>query len=128
MKVKINNQIKIKILEDFSKLLCKEVNITLNEFFYYFHSTGLEEEIEQMFSDSNAKEIREFLFENLLIYKFFTFENYQDDNDKKASKQLIDYIKSDGKIKPKLIKKQNKLGFKTKKKKASIDPNQMKLI
>ena len=128
MKVKINNQIKIKILEDFSKLLYKEVNITLNEFFYYFHSTGLEEEIEQMFSDSNAKEIREFLFENLLIYKFFTFENYQDDNDKKASKQLIDYIKSDGKIKPKFIKKKNKLGFKTKKKKASINPNQMKLI
>ena len=32
------------------------------------------------------------------------------------------------KIKPKLIKKQNKLGFKTKKKKASIDQNQMKLI
>tara|TARA_B100000902_G_scaffold226457_1_gene215018 strand:+ start:501 stop:887 length:387 start_codon:yes stop_codon:yes gene_type:complete len=128
MRVKINNQIKIKILEDFSKLLYKEVNITLNDFFYYFHSTGLEEEIEQMFSDRSAKEIKEFLFENLLIYKFFTFENYQDDNDKKASKQLIDYIKSDGKIKPKLIKKQNKLGFKTKKKKASIDPNQMKLI
>ena len=128
MRVKINNQIKIKILEDFSKLLYKEVNITLNDFFYYFHSTGLEEEIEQMFSDRSAKEIKEFLFENLLIYKFFTFENYQDDNDKKASKQLIDYIKSDGKIKPKFIKKKSKLDFKTKKKKASIDPNQMKLI
>ena len=128
MTVKINNQIRIKILEDFSKLLYKETNITLNEYFYYFHSTGLEEEIEQMFSDSNAKEIREFLFENLLIYKFFTFENYQEDNDKKASQQLKDYIKSDGKIKPKFIKKKNKLGFKTKKKKVSIDPNQMKLI
>ena len=128
MVVKINNQIKTKILRDFSKLLYKESNITLNEFFYYFHSTGLEEEIEQMFSDSSAKEIKEFLFENLLIYKFFTFENYQEDNDKKASQQLIDYIKSDGKIKPKFIKKKNKLGFKTKKKKASINPNQMKLI
>lgn len=126
--MKINNQIRIKILEDFSKLLYKETNITLNEYFYYFHSTGLEEEIEQMFSDSSAKEIKEFLFENLLIYKFFTFENYQEDNDKKASQQLIDYIKSDGKIKPKFIKKKNKLGFKTKKKKVSIDPNQMKLI
>ena len=126
--MKINNQIRIKILEDFSKLLYKETNITLNEFFYYFHSTGLEEEIEQMFSDSSAKEIKEFLFENLLIYKFFTFENYQEDNDKKASQQLIDYIKSDGKIKPKFIKKKNKLGFKTKKKKTSINPNQMKLI
>ena len=128
MSVKINNQIRVKILKDFSKLLYKETNITLNEYFYYFHSTGLEEEIEQMFSDSSAKEIKEFLFENLLIYKFFTFENYQEDNDKKASQQLIDYIKSDGKIKPKFIKKKNKLGFKTKKKKVSIDPNQMKLI
>ena len=64
------------------------------------------------------KEIREFLFENLLIYKFFTFENYQEDNDKQASQQLKDYIKSDGKIKPKFIKKKNKLSFKNKKKKA----------
>ena len=126
--MKINNQIRVKILKDFSKLLYKETNITLNEFFYYFHSTGLEEEIEQMFSDSSAKEIKEFLFENLLIYKFFTFENYQEDNDKKASQQLIDYIKSDGKIKPKFVKKKNKLGFKNKKKKVSINPNQMKLI
>ena len=128
MTVKINNQIRIKILEDFSKLLYKETNITLNEYFYYFHSTGLEEEIEQMFSDNSAKKIKEFLFENLLIYKFFTFENYQEDNDKKASQQLIDYIKSDGKIKPKFIKKKNKLTFKTRKKKASIDPNQIELI
>ena len=126
--MKINNQIRVKILKDFSKLLYKETNITLNEFFYYFHGTGLEEEIEQMFSDSSAKEIKEFLFENLLIYKFFTFENYQEDNDKKASQQLIDYIKSDGKIKPKFVKKKNKLGFKNKKKKVSINPNQMKLI
>ena len=31
----------------------------------------------------SVKEIREFLFENLLIYKFFTFENYHKDNNKK---------------------------------------------
>ena len=128
MKIEINNKIKLKILNDFSQILYKELNLSLDEFYYYFHGTGLEEEIEQMFYDSSAKEIKEFLFENLLIYKFFTFENYQEDNDKKASQQLIDYIKSDGKIKPKFIKKKNKLGFKTKKKKTSINPNQMKLI
>ena len=81
-----------------------------------------------MFSDSSAKEIKDFLFENLLIYKFFTLENYHKDNNKKAAQQLKDYISSDGKIKPNFIKKKNKLTFKTRKKKASIDPNQIELI
>ena len=128
MKIEINNKIKLKILNDFSQILYKELNLSLDEFYYYFHRTGLEETIEQMFSDSSVKEIREFLFENLLIYKFFTFENYHKYNNKKAAQQLIDYIKSDGKIKPKYIKIKNKLGFKTKKKKVSTNPNQMKLI
>ena len=128
MKIEINNKIKLKILNDFSQILYKEIDLSLDEFYYYFHRTGLEETIEQMFSDSSVKEIREFLFKNLLIYKFFTFENYHKDNNKKAAQQLKDYISSDGQIKPKYIKKKNKLGFKSKKKKVSINPNQMKLI
>ena len=125
MKIEINNKIKLKILNDFSQILYKELNLSLDEFYYYFHRTGLEETIEQMFSDSSVKEIREFLFENLLIYKFFTSENYHKDNNKKAAQQLKDYISSNGQIKPKYIKKKNKLAFKAKKKKCFIDPNQM---
>ena len=128
MKIEINNKIKSKILNDFSIVLYKELNLSLDEFYFYFHKTGLEETIELMFSDSSAQEIKDFLFENLLIYKFFTLENYHKDNNKKAAQQLKDYISSDGQIKPKYIKKKNKLGFKTKKKKVSTNPNQMKLI
>ena len=64
MKIEINNKIKLKILNDFSQTLYKELNLSLDEFYYYFHRTGLEETIEQMFSDSSVKEIREFLYEN----------------------------------------------------------------
>ena len=128
MKIEINNKIKLKILNDFSQILYKELNLSLDEFYYYFHRTGLEETIEQMFSDSSVKEIREFLFENLLIYKFFTFENYHKDNNKKAAQQLKNYISSDGQIKPKYIKKKNKTKFEKRKKSVFIDPNQIELF
>ena len=128
MKIEINNKIKLKILNDFSQTLYKELNLSLDEFYYYFHRTGLEETIEQMFSDSSVKEIREFLFENLLIYKFFTFENYHKNNNKKAAQQLKDYISSDGQIKPKYIKKKNKTKFEKRKKSVFIDPNQIELF
>ena len=128
MKIEINNKIKSKILNDFSQILYKELNLSLDEFYYYFHKTGLEETIELMFSESSAQEIKDFLFENLLIFKFFTLENYHKDNNKKAAQQLKDYISSDGQIKPKYVKKKNKTKFEKRKKSVFIDPNQMKLI
>ena len=126
--MKINNQIRIKILNNFSQILYKELNLSLDEFYFIiFIEPVLKKQLSEMFSDSSAKDIREFLFENLLIYKFFTFENYHKYNNKKAAQQLIDYIKSDGKINQNILRK-NKLGFKLRRKKVSTNPNQMKLI
>ena len=94
------HELKEFVLKDFQKHLDDEPAIhgkklTVEDYFHFFHETDLEEKFNELLIEGNIKAINEYLFRNLYVIKFFETKNYHKTDDKKASKQLLKYVRDE---------------------------------
>jgi len=94
------HELKKFVLKEFQKHLDKEPAIsgkklTVEDYFHYFHETDFEETFNELLIEGNIKAINEYLFRNLYVIKFFETKNYHKTDDKKASKQLLKYVRDE---------------------------------
>ena len=94
------HELKEFVLKDFQKNLDDEPAIrgkklTVEDYFHFFHETDFEETFNELLIEGNIKAINEYLFRNLYVIKFFETKNYHKTDDKKASKQLLKYVRDE---------------------------------
>ena len=100
MNSKFPHELKEFVLKDFQKHLDKEPEISgeklnIKNYFHFFHETDFEEKFNELLIEGNIKAINEYLFRNLYVIKFFETKNYHKTDDKKASKQLLKYVRDE---------------------------------
>ena len=94
------HELKEFVLKEFQKHLDKEPAIrdeklNIKNYFHYFHETDFEETFNELLIEGNIKAINEYLFQNLYVIKFFETKHYHETDDKKASKQLLKYVRDE---------------------------------
>ena len=75
------HELKEFVLKDFQNHLDKEPEIndkklTIEDYFYFFHETDVEETFNELLIEGNIKAINDYLFRNLYIIRFFETKNY----------------------------------------------------
>ena len=124
------DQIKYKIIEklydEFKVILYKELDITLNQFLYFFHEDPIENKLLSAYNVGGAKGFKSEFYRKIYAYKFFMIKRAT--NEKFKPIELLNFIHDQ---QDKRLETENPLKekrpYKPKKKKIFIDPNQMTL-
>ena len=122
----IKNKIIDKLYDEFRAILYKELDITLDQFLYFFHDDPLENKLLSAYDVGGAKGFKSEFYRKIYAYKFFMIKRATNETFKPI--ELLNFIHDQ---QYKRLEKENppkeKKLFKTKKKKIFIDPNQMTL-
>ena len=81
------------ILTEFQKLIDEELELSIDDLFYFFHETTMEDEFHELLIEADIKKINEYLFNYLDMYKFFIFERHDETDHKVAFQQLKEFMK-----------------------------------
>ena len=92
------HELKEFVLKDFQKHLDENTKLnveklSVEDFFYFFHETNVEEKFNELLIDGDIKAINEYLHRNLDVLNFFSTKNYNETDEKKAVKELVNYVK-----------------------------------
>ena len=126
MTIPLSRKLKDKILNDFREVLYKEINMTLDQFFYFFHSVDFEEKLNELFETKSVEEIKEYFHRYISIYKFFRMSNRDEKDNENLGLSLVEFLndeQNDRKLK--LNPPKPKRLYKPRKRKVYIDPNQL---
>ena len=124
------NQIKDKIIEklydEFRVILYKELDITLNQFLYFFHEDPIENKLLSAYNIGGAKGFKSEFYRKIYAYKFFMIKRAT--NEKFKPIELLNFIHNQ---QDKRLEIENppksKRTYKPRKTRIFIDPNQMSL-
>ena len=124
------NQIRDKIIEklydEFRVILYKELDITLNQFLYFFHEDPIENKLLSAYDVGGAKGFKSEFYRKIYAYKFFMIKRAN--NEKFKPIELLNFIHDQ---QSKRLETENppkeKKPYKPRKRKIFIDPNQMSL-
>ena len=120
----IKNKIIEKLYDEFRIILYKELDITLNEFLYFFHEEPLEKKLLFAYDVGGTKGFKSEFYRKIYAYKFFIIKRATSEKFKPI--ELLYYIhdEQDKRLKIENPTKQ-KRNYKIVKKKIYIDPNQL---
>ena len=122
----IKNKIIDKLYDEFRAILYKELDITLDQFLYFFHDDPLENKLLSAYDVGGAKGFKSEFYRKIYAYKFFMIKRAT--NEKFKPIELLNFIHDQ---QSKRLETENppkeKRPYKPKKKKIFIDPNQMSL-
>ena len=124
------NQIRDKIIEklydEFRVILYKELDITLDQFLYFFHEDPIENKLLSAYDVGGAKGFKSEFYRKIYAYKFIMIKRAT--NEKFKPIELLNFIHDQ---QDKRLKIENppkpKRTYKLRKRKIFIDPNQMSL-
>ena len=120
----IKNEIIEKLYKEFKEILYKELDITLDQFLYFFQEEPLENRLLSAYDVAGTKGFKSEFYRNIYAYKFFMFKRAT--NSKYKPIELLNFI-HDQEIKrletKNLLKQKRK--YKIRKRKIFIDPKQM---
>ena len=122
------DQIKKKILEklynEFSAILYKELDITLNQFLYFFHDDRIESRLLSAYDNGGQRGFKAEFYRKIYAYKFFMMKRAKKERFKPI--ELLNFIHAE---QDKRLNKENppkpKRKYKTRKKVKYINPDQM---
>ena len=122
----INSKIIEKLYDEFKVILYKELDITLDEFLYFFHEDPIENKLLSAYDVGGAKGFKSEFYRKIYAYKFFMMKRAS--NEKYKPIELVNFIydqqykRLETENSPKSKKK-----YRPSKRKIFIDPNQMSL-
>ena len=122
----IKNKTIDKIYDEFRAILYKELDITLDQFLYFFHEDPIENKLLSAYDVGGAKGFKSEFYRKIYAYKFFMIKRATNETFKPI--ELVNFIHDQ---QYKRFETENspkeKRPYKTRKKKIFINPNQMKL-
>ena len=100
-------QLKEYIYKEFQKEIDKETELkdeleTVDDLFYFFHKTDMEERFNNLLIEADIRAINALLFQFLDIFKFFKTQKYHPTSNVKAAKELKNYIKEQQMLREKI--------------------------
>ena len=123
----IKNKIIEKLYDEFRVILYKELDITLDQFLYFFHEDQIENKLLSAYDVGGAKGFKSEFYRKIYAYKFFMVKRATNETFKPI--ELVNFIHDE---QDKRLETENppkeKRPYKPKKKKIFIDPNQMTLV
>ena len=126
MTLQISKYLKKKILNNFNETVYRDLNLTIDQFFYFFHFVDFEKELYGMFETESIKDIKDYFYVHISIYKFFINGNcnqsYNDDLGQDFVK-CLNKVKRNKELEFEPSKPKNY--YKPKKKTFHINPNQL---
>ena len=115
-----------KLYDEFRAILYKELDITLDQFLYFFHDDPLENKLLSAYDVGGAKGFKSEFYRKIYAYKFFMIKRATNETYKPI--ELLNFIHDQ---QSKRLETENppkeKRPYKPKKKKIFIDPNQLNL-
>ena len=122
----INSKIIEKLYDEFKVILYKELDITLDEFLYFFHEDPIENKLLSAYDVGGAKGFKSEFYRKIYAYKFFMMKRAS--NEKFKPIELLNFI-HDAQYKRLETEKppKSKKTYRPSKRKIFIDPNQMSL-
>ena len=92
------HELKEFVLKEFQKHLDKEPPIdgeklTIENYFYFFHITDVEEQLDKLLVKGDIKAINDYLFLNLYMLKFFRTVERDEYDIKQSVEKLKKYVK-----------------------------------
>ena len=124
MTEQIKNRIIKKLYNEFSAILYKELDITLDQFLYFFHEDRIESRLLSAYDNGGSRGFKAEFYRKIYAYKFFMIKRATNETFKPI--ELVNFIHDEQSKRlemenpPKIEKK-----FCPRKKKIYIDPNQM---
>ena len=122
----IKNKIIEKLYDEFRVILYKELDITLDQFLYFFHEDPIENKLLSAYDVGGAKGFKSEFYRKIYAYKFFMIKRAS--NQKFKPIELLNFIHDE---QYKRLKIENppkpKRTYKPRKRKIFTDPNQMSL-
>ena len=120
----IKNKTIDKLYDEFRAILYKELDITLDQFLYFFHEDPIENKLLSAYDVGGAKGFKSEFYRKIYSYKFFMIKRAT--NEKFKPIELLNFIHDE---QSKRLKTENlpkeKRPYKPKRKKIFVDPNQM---
>ena len=122
----IKNKIIEKLYDEFRVILYKELDITMDQFLYFFHEDPIENKLLSAFDVGGAKGFKSEFYRKIYAYKFFMIKRAT--NEKFKPIELLNFIhdQQDKRLEAENPPKPKK-AYKPRKTKIFIDPNQMSL-
>ena len=122
----INSKIIEKLYDEFKVILYKELDITMDEFLYFFHEDPIENKLLSAYDFGGAKGFKSEFYRKIYAYKFFMMKRASNETFKPI--ELLNFIhdqqykrlETEKPPKPKRI-------YKPRKRIVFTDPNQMSL-
>ena len=101
------HDLKKYIFKNFQKIIDQDSEIkdeleTVDDLFYFFHRTDMEERFNNLLIEADIKAINDLLFQFLDIFKFFKTQKYHPTSNIKAAKELKSYIKEQKMLREKI--------------------------
>ena len=123
----IKNKIIEKLYNEFKIILYKELDITLEQFLFYFHEVEIEKKLRSAYNVGGVKGFQSEFYRKIYAYKFFMIKRAANEEFKPI--ELLNFI-HDQQDKRLELKKPTKVKrkYKLRKKCIYIDPNQMSFI
>ena len=124
MPEQIKNRVIKKLYNEFKAILCKELNITLNQFLYFFHDDRIESRLLSAYDNGGPGGFKGEFYRKIYAYKFFMMKRVKKERFKPI--ELLNFIHAE---QDKRLNKENppkpKRKYKTRKKVKYINPDQM---
>ena len=73
MTEQIKNRIIKKLYNEFSAILYKELDITLNQFLYFFHEDRIESRLLSAYDNGGSRGFKAEFYRKIYAYKFFIY-------------------------------------------------------
>ena len=122
----IKNKIIEKLYDEFRVILYKELDITLDQFLYFFHEDPIENKLLSAYDVGGAKGFKSEFYRKIYAYKFFMIKRTT--NEKFKPIELLNFIhdQQDKRLETENTPKPKRTST-PRKKTVFIDPNQMNL-
>ncbi len=122
----IKNKIIEKLYDEFRVILYKELDITLDQFLYFFHEDPIENKLLSAYDVGGTKGFKSEFYRKIYAYKFFMIKRAK--NEKFKPIELLNFIHDEQSKRLEVgnTPKEKRL-YKPRKTKIFIDPNQMNL-
>ena len=123
----IKNKIIEKLYDEFRIILYKELDITLDEFLYFFHEEPIENKLLSAYDVGGAKGFKSEFYRKIYSYKFFMIKRVT--NEKFKPIELVHFIhdEQDKRLKIENTPKAKK-SYRSIKREIYNDPNQLDFV